>query len=145
MHAGQRMRIGRGKTLDQPGRVARLREIVKLRPEGLARLQDVGLDQRRMLRPALAEEIATEQGAGPLLHQQAAIPAMRQMRRVEPAHGVAAQRHPLLILKRARRPVGDVADRDHCPDLAAQRNGVRRHREEFVERTALVRLEVLAC
>ena len=76
------------------------------------------------------------------VHQQAAVPAVRHVRRVEPLQRVAAQRELLAVGQRARRPVGQVVDRHHRGDLAAQRHGLRRRRQQPVQRAALVGLDV---
>ena len=55
---------------------------------------------------------------------------------------VPAEDDLLAVGERARRAVGDVAHRDHRRDLAAERRRLRRDGEQFVERAALVGLEV---
>ena len=91
---------------------------------------------------ALREEIAAEERARRRVEHEAAFPRMRHVRRVEPAHRVRPERELLAVRERARRAVGEVADRDHRRHLAADGHGVRRGCEELVERAALVGFEV---
>jgi len=57
---------------------------------------------RRFAVARLGEQVATEEGAGQRLHQQATLPAMWHVRRVEPLHRVAAECQLLAIGQRAR-------------------------------------------
>ena len=47
-----------------------------------------------------------------------------------------------MIGKRAGRPVGQIADRHHRRDLAAERHRLRRDGEKLIQRSTLVRLDV---
>src|SRR5713226_4015676 len=62
-----------------------------------------------------------------LLEQEPALPGVRDVGRVEPAHGVAAEDQPLAVRKRTRGPVGHVVHGDHGRDPAAQRSRNRGH------------------
>ena len=142
VHASQRRRLGRGQPLQHLTRVFRVREVIHLFAEGLAGADQVRFDQRRIPRATLSEQIPAEQRGGEFLGQEAAFPRVRQMRRVEPAHGVTAQRQAFSIGKCARRPVGQVADGDHRGHRAAQRRRLRCGRQPLVERAALVGLHM---
>ena len=64
------------------------------------------------------------------------------MRRLEPTHGVATEGDELTVIHRARAPVREIVHRDHGGNLAAERLGVRRDRQELVQCAALVGLEM---
>lgn len=60
--------------------------------ERLARSKNVRFCDGRKARSSLREQIATQQRRGSFFHQKAAIPPVWQMRRIDPTHGVLAQR-----------------------------------------------------
>src|SRR5262249_9450221 len=110
--------------------------------EGFARAKNVAFGERRRLGAALREEIAAEERFRRPLEEIPALPAVRQVRRVEPLEGLGAEREQLPIRQRFRRAVGELVDRTRRRDLTAHRNGIGRRLEPFVERAALVSLEV---
>ncbi|MCQ4345941.1 hypothetical protein NGA35_00555 [Pseudomonas stutzeri] len=77
-----------------------------------------------------------------MLHQQAALPGVRQVRGVQPLHDAPAERQRLAVLERPRRAVGEIVDRHQRRHRAAQRYRLRGDGQPFVERAALVGLDV---
>ncbi|MCU0990309.1 MAG: hypothetical protein MUE63_12175 [Xanthomonadales bacterium] len=132
----------RGQLFRQLVHAPRLREVIQFAAHGLAGLEDVGRRQRPVVVPALREQVAAEQRFRAALEQVPALPGMRQVRGVDPAHRVAAQREFLAVGQGAGRTQRDVVHAGHFGDLAAQRLGRRRQRQEVVERAALVGLEM---
>src|SRR5581483_1864957 len=90
----------------------------------------------------LEQKIAAEQRAGGFLEDQACIPAMRNVRSVEPPHAASAQIDHFVVGERARRAEGAVVKPDVASDSAVRRNRVGRGGKPFVERSALVRFDV---
>jgi beta-galactosidase len=92
--------------------------------------------------PALvAFDVAATAGAP---RYDAALPGVRDVRRVEPAHAGAAKDEKLAVRQRTRGPVGHVIHRDHGRDPAAQRRSTRGHGQELVE-TRFQRRAVVEC
>jgi hypothetical protein len=83
-----------------------------------------------------------KQRAGAFLHHEAAFPSVRQVRCIEPAHGVLAKCHRFVVGQGARWAIGQVANRHQCRDRAAQRRRVRRGGQPLIERSALVGFDV---
>lgn len=110
MHAGQGLRYGGRQLVDHRLRIRRVGVEVEAFTQQLARAENVALGQRRVIGPALREEIAAEERPRRLLQQQAGFPAMREVRGGDPADGAAPERDGLTVLQRTRRPVGDVVD-----------------------------------
>src|SRR5690606_32815898 len=96
----------------------------------------------RVFGAALREEIAAKQRARRQLVDEAAVPTVRHVRRVEPLDRVPAELEPLTVREAARRPVGIVAHADEGTDTAAYGLRVRRHGQKLVQRAAFVGLEV---
>ena len=63
---------------------------------------------------------------------------MRHMRRVEIAHPLAAEVEHLAVGQRARRPVGQVVERDHAAERAVGHLRLRGGGQPLVHRAALV-------
>ena len=82
----------------------------------------------------LGEEIAAEQRAAGLLENHAGIPVVRHVRRVEPAHRLAAEIEHLVVLEYARRSVAHVGQPDVAADLAMRRRRLGRRGQPLVER-----------
>src|SRR4029077_7858787 len=108
----------------------------------LARFEDVRFGDRRMVRATLGEQIAAQQRVRRSLEQDTALLGVRHVRRVEPLNFPAAEGDHLAVLHRARLAVGDVVDRDHCSDLAAERYGSGSDGKQFVDRAAFICLEM---
>ena len=142
MHARERRRLLRREAFEDRGGVRGVGEVVHRRAERFARAQDVRFGERRLAGAALGEQVAAQEGARGGLHHQAAVPAVRHVRRVEPAHRVRAEAQHFAVGERAGRSVRHVVDGDHRGDLPAQRLGAWRRRQPFVERAAFVGLEV---
>ena len=142
MHAGKRRGIGRGQLFQHSAGMPGVGKVVHRATERLARAQDVRLGDRRIVGAALGEQVAAQERAGALLHQETAFPGMGKVGRVVPAHGVAAEAERLAVGQGAGRPVSQVGDGHHGRDVAAQGRGSGRRREPLVERTALVRFHV---
>src|SRR5690606_23806160 len=102
----------------------------------------VGLYDRRVIGAALGEEIAAEEELARLVEDEAAIPAVRQMWGVVPGEARAADIERLAIGKRARRLIGDIADRDHGADASAQGLGIGGDAQELIQGAALIGLVV---
>src|SRR5205085_46109 len=77
-----------------------------------------------------------------LFEQQTGVPAMRYVRRLEEAEAVTAGRERLLVGERPRRARREVVHARERADEAAERRRRRRERQPFVQRPALVGLEV---
>ena len=90
VHAGERPRLRRGQLLEERPRALRVGEVVHALPHRLAGPEDVALGDRRVLGAGLSEEVAAQQRARRLLEEVAALPRVRQVRSVEPAHPLAA-------------------------------------------------------
>src|SRR5262249_43930330 len=86
VHHGQRAGLLARQLLYQGTRVLGVGEIVHRLAKGLARFEDVRLDQRLLAEAALREQVAAEQRAARELHQAATLPAVRQVRCVQPFH-----------------------------------------------------------
>ncbi len=110
--------------------------------ECLAWLQNVGLGQRLVRRPSLSEEITAQERFCRLFKEEAADPSVGQVRRRKPAHGMRTEGYNFIILHGARSAVSHVTDRDNCSDLAAERHGIRRNRQEIIESPAFICLVV---
>ena len=93
-----------------------------------------------MAASSLREQVTTKQGAGLLLREEPTFPGVWQVWRIEPTHGVFAQRQRISVGEGAGRAIREVFDRDHRSDGAAQRYGLWGDAEPFVQRAALVRL-----
>ena len=74
-----------------PG-ILRVRKVVHLPAESFARPEDIRLRDGRVLSTALRKQIAAEERPRTLLHEVAALPRVRQVRRVEPPQKVFAER-----------------------------------------------------
>ena len=142
MHQRERARRELGEAADRrahAGVEAGILEQVLRRDR---RPDDVALGQRRAV-AELGEQVAAQQGPRRLLVQHAGVPAMRRMRRVDEADALAAAEvDHFAVLQHARRAVGEVVERHHAAGLAVRRRRLRRDREPFVHRAALVGLEM---
>ena len=105
VHARECCRVCRGKLLKHHARVLCVREVVHPMTESLARPENVRLRDGRKISASLREQIAAQQRRGSFFRQETAFPRVRQVRRVEPTHGVLAQRRAAL-----RRRAHGVAD-----------------------------------
>ena len=81
-------------------------------------------------------------GARDFLEREAAFPAVRHVRRVDPAQAVAAQCQHFAVGEGAGRTVRQVVDRHVRGDLAAHRHRVGCCGKKVVERAALVGLDM---
>jgi hypothetical protein len=88
------------------------------------------------------EQVAAQQRFGCLLEEQAGIPAVGNMGRLDPANPLAAQVHDLAILKRAGRPIGKVIYLDDATQCTMSNLRMWGSREPRVHRAAFVRLDV---
>src|SRR5689334_14957471 len=130
------------EALEQPAGVRRVRIVVHCDPRGFTGLEDVILRDCRMYLSELREQIAAEQGARCDLVEEPALPSVRQMRCIDPLHRMLSERKALLISQCPRRAVGQIPNRHHCCDLAAERYSPWRDSKELIERSALVGLDV---
>ena len=89
-----------------------------------------------MFRASLREQIAAQQRLRFFFHQEAAFPGMRQMRRIEPLHGMFAKGEFLPVSEGTGRSVGEIVDRYQGSHRAAKRHGSGSYREPLVERSA---------
>ena len=77
------------------------------------------------------------------LDHHTGVPAMRDMRRIDPAHTLAAaELDHLAIGKSARRPTGEIVERHHAADLAVGGLGLRRDGQPVIQGAALIGLEM---
>ncbi len=134
--------FGRRELAEQGAGVLRVREVVHRSPHRLARGEDVGVGERLAVRTGLREEVAAEEGPGGGLEGVPALPAVGEVRGVEPPDAVLAERELLAVAERPRRPHRLILDRRERGDEAARRGRGRRCPEELVQRAALVGLVV---
>ena len=92
VHARECDRRGRRESLDHLPGILRVRKVVHLPAESLARLEDIRLRDCRVVSTALRKQIAAEKRPCTLLHEVAALPRVRQVRRVEPSYQVFSER-----------------------------------------------------
>jgi hypothetical protein len=85
---------------------------------------------------------ASVTAVGGRVEQIAGLPAVREVGSVEPREGASPDRHRLAIGQGARLAITEVVDRHHRRDLRAQRTCARRDREEVVQATRLVGLDM---
>src|SRR5690606_26032353 len=125
VHTRERRRLLLCESFERLARVRRMGEIVERLAERFAGLEDVFLDQRFLAYATLCKQIAAEKGLRRHLHREAAFPAMRHMRRIEPAHSLLAKNDLLAIGQRARLAIREILDRRHRSDTAADRDRIR--------------------
>jgi len=92
------------------------------------RSNNVGLCKRRWI-AKMREQISTKQGLRRLLENHAGVPAVRNMRRIDPANALASKIEDLAIGERARRTVGEVVERHHAGGLPLDHLRLRRARQ----------------
>jgi hypothetical protein len=97
VHTGENGRPRRCQTFEHRPAVPRVRVVVHLMAAGFARLKDVGFGQRRMLGPALCEEIAAQEGLCRFLREKAALPGVGKMWGREPADPMLAERQVFAV------------------------------------------------
>lgn len=131
-----------GEALEGGGGLRGVGVVVHLPAEGFARAEDVAFGERLAAVGALGEEVAAEEGARLELHHEAALPAVRDVRGVEPLEGAAAGAQDFAVGEGARGARGDVVDRHHRGHLAADGRGGGGQGEEVVQGAAFVGLEV---
>ena len=102
---------------------------------------DVAVGERGRV-AQVGEEVAAEERARGLLVEQARVPAMGDMRRVDPLHFLASEVEPLAVAQGPGRPIRRVGEPDGAPDAAVRRRRPRRRGEPRVHRAGLVRLDV---
>src|SRR5439155_13513510 len=142
VHARQRRRFGRREPSQQGSRMRGMRIVVEPVAECLALLEDLRRgDQRPRAVARLREQIAAQQRARSDFKQVSALPGVREVRRVEPADPMTAERQLLAIRERTRRTIEAVAV-DQRVDPPAHRFGARGNGEEVIERATLVRFVV---
>ena len=92
--------------------------------------------------PSWVKQVAAQQRAGRLLVEDAGVPAVRGMRRIDEAHPLAADVDHLAVGEDAGRPVGEVIQGDEAAGGAVGRRRLRGGGEPFVHGAALVGLEM---
>ena len=97
VHAGEGRGSERGQTLQHTARVGRVGPVVQAAAQGLAGAEDVRFREGRVLGAALGEQIAAEERARVLLEEEAALPAVRDVGRVEPAQRMPAEMEGLAV------------------------------------------------
>ena len=95
-----------------------------------------------MIGTALSEEITAQECSGRFFHQETAFPGMRQVRRVEPSHGMFTKREQLPVSQGARRAIGKVLNRHQGSDAATERQRLGRCRKPLVKRAAFIGLDM---
>ena len=91
----------------------------------------------------LGEKVAAHQRSGRLLVEHAGIPPVRDMRSVEIANALpVAEVDGLTVGQGAGQAVGCIVQRDQATGLSVRSFGLRRDRKPFVQRAALVGLEM---
>src|SRR5690606_40683020 len=84
VHTRERRRLLLCEALERLARVRRMGVVVERLAERFAGLEDVLLDERFLAYAALRKQVAAEESLRRHLHREAAFPAMRHMRRIEP-------------------------------------------------------------
>jgi hypothetical protein len=74
--------------------------------------------------------------------EESALPAMRQVRRVEPLHCIPFERQVLLIGKRPGTAVRQIPDLHHGRNLSAEGHCLRRGGGKLIQRSTLIRIDV---
>src|SRR5262249_26830386 len=123
-------------------RVLAVGKIVHRLSHRFARAHELAFGDGGGLVAELREEVAAEERARGNLAEEAAIPAMRRVRRVEPRDGVRAELETLAVTERFRRALGDVRREDDGADLAGERHRSRRYGEPLVDGPAFVGFRV---
>src|ERR1051325_1887766 len=132
MHTGQDGGLGRRQPLDHPRRVLRMRVVVQLVPKSLARFEDVGLRNRRMVSARLGEQITAQQRARSLFDQEPAFPSVREMRHIEPANPMTTKGNDFGVADGPWFAVGYVRDRNHRSYMPAKGKRLGCYGEELV-------------
>ena len=135
MHARQRRRLAAREFLHEVNDILGVGVVVHHPAGRLARPQDVRLDNRGHLMPTLCEEVACEQGPRRGLEHESAIPAMGQLRRVDPLHLLLAKRQDLPVTERAWRPDGLIVRAHVHADVALDCCGLGGGFQPLVQRT----------
>ena len=114
-----------------------VREVIDRPPKLLAGPDDIVFGDRRVLRAALGEQVAAKQRFGGVIEQDAAVPSVRDVRRIDPLELVLAGRKLLAIGsrgrdgRRRRSPTPGRRCRSKTARLAARLPGIV-HRAGFV-------------
>jgi hypothetical protein len=82
--------------------------------------QDVAAGEWHFAVAALREEVSAQQRGRGGLHEEAALPTVRHVRRVMPVHAVAAEIERLAVGERAGGAQRHVVDRQHLRDGAGE-------------------------
>src|SRR6266849_429736 len=137
MHARQRSRPSVGDLLEELPGVLGVSVVVHMAAERLAWSQDVTLGDRDMLVTGLSQQVSAKQCGGRRLEEIAAFPAVGQMRRVEPAYHVPAERQFFSILERPWWPVGRIAKKKKGEEEAKGGRPNSQKGKNFVTHTTL--------
>ena len=108
MHAGEDLGLLARETLERRAGMRSVRLIVHRSTEGFARAENVALGESHCPRAAPGEEIAAEQRASLELHHEAALPAVRHVRRIEPLERMPPRAKHITIGERPCRADGNV-------------------------------------
>jgi hypothetical protein len=109
---------------------------------GLQRRLDQGLLGDGRAGAGVGEQVAGEQRGRRLVEPQAALPVVGHVRRRHEPQPVGAEVEDLAVAERVRRPVGQVAERQHARQTAVDHLGAGGVGQQQVHGPALVGLDV---
>ena len=104
--------------------------------------EDLRFSHRRWCPSGLRKQISTEQSLRRCVEQYAAIPAVRNVRRVEPLQLAATDGELFAVSEPTRGPVGKVVERCQYANFSAKRRRSRCRFQKVVQRAKFVALEV---
>jgi hypothetical protein len=108
---------------------------------GCGGLHDVAFCQCRPV-AEVGEQVPAEQGAGGLLEEDAGLPSMGHVRRIDVAYSLAPQVKDVTVGHGHRRAIGKIVQRDHAAQRPVRDLCGRGRGEEQVHRSALISLDV---
>src|SRR5215471_4902226 len=141
MHDRNGARLERGQVADRRGRLGGDRGGAAFLFGDQRSRQDV-IGSKRGAVTELKEQVAAEEGSSSLLENEAGIPTVRNVRRVDAGGALAPQIDRLSILECPRRTNRRVVQPDVTSDPSVRRCRVGRRGKPFIERTTFVRLHV---
>ncbi|MCI4679781.1 hypothetical protein K9U39_11835 [Rhodoblastus acidophilus] len=141
MHERERLRPERCETADRCACIGR-----KGRgPEKTFRRErwpdNIIIGERRPV-ARMCEQIATEKRPGGFLEENASLPIVRNMRRIDVPHASAPQIDDFTIAQSARLPIRQIVKRNHATESAVRDFGARGRGKEIVHCAAFIGLDM---
>ena len=91
VHTGEGSRLRGREPFEYGAGILGVGIVVQAGTHCLTRPEDVRLGERWEVGATLGEEVAAQEGACVLLHEKAALPGVRQVRRVKPLHNMCTK------------------------------------------------------